>query len=126
MLRRFMALQELDSSSLRDQMTLLAQRQKTLAQETTEWTATGETEHPALAGQYLANQAAEQSEVFSQAAKMHENMITWLPDGVEQDKEPVATALTLAAEGARLASLAAGQTSPRRADQRPRHGPPGS
>ena len=72
----------------------------------------GETERPALAGQYLATQAPEQSEVSSLAAKMHENMITWLPDGVEQDKEPVATALTLAAEGARLASLAASQTSP--------------
>jgi len=112
MLRRFMALQEMDTTSLRDQLTLLAQRQQTLAKQTAEWTAADETNRPALAKQYLLAQTAGQSEVFSQAAKMQENMITWLPDGVEQDKEPVATALTLAAEGARLASIAASQASP--------------
>jgi hypothetical protein len=112
MLRRFMALQELDGTTLRDQMTLLAQRQQALAKQTAEWTVAGDDARPALASHYLAAQAVEQSEIASQAAKLHENMITWLPDGVEQDKEPMATALTLASEGARLATLAAGQTSP--------------
>ena len=112
MLRRFMAMQEMDTTTLRDQLTLLARRQQTLAQQTAQWTAAGETERPAIASQSLIAQTAEQSEVSSLAAKMHENMITWLPEGVEQDKEPVATALALAAEGGRLASLAASQASP--------------
>jgi len=112
MLRRFMALQEMDATTLRDQLTLLARRQQTLAKQTAEWTATGETERSAIASQTLLAQTAEQGEVSSLAAKLHENMITWLPDGVEQDKEPIATALALAAEGGRLASLAASQASP--------------
>lgn len=112
MLRRFMALQELDGTTLRDQMTLLAERQKTLTKQTAEWTVADETARPALASQYLAAHASEQNEVSSQSAKMHENMITWLPDGVEQDKEPIATALSLAAEGTRLATLAASQAAP--------------
>ena len=112
MLRRFMALQELDGTTLRDQMTLLAQRQQTLAKQTAEWMVAGDDARPALAGHYLTAQAVEQSEIASQAAKLHENMITWLPDGVEQDKEPMATPLTLASEGARLAALAADQASP--------------
>lgn len=88
MLRRFMALQEMDGATLRDQMTLLAQRQKDLTTQTAQWTVAGDAERPALAGQYLASQVPEQSEVASLAAKLHENIITWLPDGVEQDKDP--------------------------------------
>ena len=112
MLRRFMALQEMDATTLRDQMTLLARRQQSLAQQTAEWTAAGEAERPAIASQSLLAQIPEQSEISALAAKTQENMITWLPDGVDQDKEPIATALALAAEGGRLASLAASQTSP--------------
>ncbi len=111
MLRRFMALQELDGTTLRDQMTLLAQRQQALTKKTAEWTVADETARSTLASRDLIAQASEQIEVASSAAKMHENMITWLPDGVEQDKEPVATALALAAEGARLAALATSQAS---------------
>jgi hypothetical protein len=107
-----MALQELDGTTLRDQMTLLARRQQTLANQTAQWTAAGETERPALASQYLLAQTAEQTEISSLASKMCENMVTWLPEGVEQDKEPVATAFSIAAEAARLASLTAGQASP--------------
>jgi hypothetical protein len=112
MLRRFMALQELDSTTLRDQMTLLARRQTDLTKQTAEWTVADESSQTNLARQYLEAQVPEQSEIASLSAKMQENMITWLPDGVQQDQEPVATALTLAAEASRLASLAAAQASP--------------
>ena len=111
MLRRFLALQELDGATLRDQLTLLAQRQQSLTKQTAEWTVADPASRSALAGHDLAAQSGEQAEVAAAAAKMHENMITWLPDGVEQDKEPVATALSLAAEGARLAALAATQAA---------------
>jgi hypothetical protein len=112
MLRRFMALQEVDATTLCDQMTLLARRQQTLAQQTAQWTAAGETERAAIASQTLLAQIAEQIEISAQAAKTQENMVTWLPEGVDQDKEPIATALALAAEGGRLASLAASQAFP--------------
>ena len=111
MLRRFLALQELDGSTLRDQLTLLAQRQQSLTKQTAEWTVAEPASRSTLAGRDLVAQAAEQIEVAAAAAKMHENMITWLPDGVEQDKEPMATALSLAAEGARLATLASAQAA---------------
>lgn len=111
MLRRFMALQELDGTTLRDQMTLLAQRQQALTKKTAEWTVADEAARSTLASRDLSAQASEQAGIASASAKMHENMITWLPDGVEQDKEPVATALSLAAEAARLASLASSQAS---------------
>ena len=71
-----------------------------LTKKTAEWTVADETARSALASRDLIAQASEQIEVASSAAKMHENVITWLPDGVEQDKESVATALALAAEGA--------------------------
>ena len=112
MLRRFMASQQSEAASLRDQMTLLAQRQQTLATQTSQWSAADETNRPAIASQYFAAQVPEQAEVSSLAAKSHENMITWLPDGVDAEKEPVATALNLAEDGARLAALAASQASP--------------
>jgi hypothetical protein len=111
MLRRFLALQELDGATLRDQLTLLAQRQQSLTKLTAEWTVADPASRSTLAGRDLIAQAAEQVEVAAAAAKMHENMITWLPDGVEQDKEPMATALSLAAEGARLATLASAQAA---------------
>ncbi len=111
MLRRFLALQELDGATLRDQLTLLAQRQDALTKQTADWTVADPSARSALASRDLLAQAAEQVDVASAAAKMHENMITWLPDGVEPDKEPVATALSLAAEGARLATIAATQAA---------------
>ena len=86
MLRRFMALQEMDSTTLRDQLTLLAERQKKLTKQTAEWTVADDTARANLAKQYLETQVAEQNEISSLAGKMHENMITWLPDGVQQDQ----------------------------------------
>ena len=37
LLRRFMALEELDGTTLRDQMTLLADRQRSLAKQSAQW-----------------------------------------------------------------------------------------
>ncbi|MGA2558018.1 MAG: DUF4175 family protein, partial [Verrucomicrobiota bacterium] len=81
MLRRFLALQELDGATLRDQLTLLAQRQDALTKQTADWTVADPSARSALASRDLLSQTAEQVDVASAAAKMHENMITWLPDG---------------------------------------------
>jgi len=109
MLQRFLALQKLEGTSLRDQMTLLAQRQKSLAEGVGKWTVprrkTGE-----LLDQFLTTQAAEQGEVAASAAKMHENMVAWLPLDVSADTELVADCRNLAADTLRLATEASLKT----------------
>ena len=62
-----------------------------------------------LLQQFLVPQAAEQSEVAELAAKMNENMITWLPLDAAQDSEIVVECRTLAAEVARFAAEASGK-----------------
>ena len=79
MFRRFMALQELDGTTLRDQMTLLAQRQQTLTKQTAEWTVAGDDTAPHPGRPLSRRPGRRTSEIASQAAKLHENMITWLP-----------------------------------------------
>ncbi len=110
MLRRFLALQELEGTSLRDQMTLLAQRQQSLAQDVARWTGVNSTNREALLRQILTSQAAEQREVAELAAKMHENMVAWLPLDATPDSDLVVECRKLGAEVARLAAEASEQT----------------
>ena len=51
MLRRFMAVQQLDGTNLRDQMTLLAERQKVLTENVAKWNGANEKERPELSMQ---------------------------------------------------------------------------
>ena len=111
LLRRFLALEELDGTTLRDQMTLLAQRQESLATEAAQWTALGDKDRDAWLKQFGGSQAAEQQEVAALAAKLQENMVTWLPLEVPQDAEPVVACRKIADDAARLAGEAAHQTS---------------
>ena len=111
LLRRFLALEELDGATLRDQMTLLARRQESLAAEAAQWTALGEKEREAWLKQLGGSQTAEQEEVAMLAAKLQENMVTWLPLEVPQDAEAVVACRNIANDAARLAGEAARQTS---------------
>ena len=110
MLRRFLALEELEGTSLRDQMTLLAQRQQSLAKDVAQWASSNATNRESLLRQILTSQVAEQSEVAALAAKLHENMVTWLPLDVAPDSELVAECRNLGAEVARLAAEASEKT----------------
>ena len=112
LLRRFLALEQLEGTTLRDQMTLLAQRQQALAAQVTQWTSAGDKDRQATLTQLIASQSAEQSEVAALAAKLHENMVTWLPLEVSPDQEAVAACRNLAVEAARLATQATSQVSP--------------
>jgi len=110
MLRRFLALQELEGTSLRDQMTLLGQRQQSLAQNVAQWAGDNATNRGSLLRQILTSQAAEQNEVAELAAKMHENMVTWLPLDAKQDADLVVECRKLGAEVARLSAEASENT----------------
>ena len=112
MLRRFMAMEQLDGTTLRDQMTLLAERQQALAKEDGDWAAAKDADHPALLKAMLITQSSEQNEVAGMTSKLLENMVTWAPIDVPADREPLASCRTMAAEAARLASDAAKQATP--------------
>jgi len=86
-------------------MTLLAQRQKSLAEGVGKWTVAEEKERARLLDQFLTTQArARRSRRFG--AKMHENMVAWLPLDVSADTELVADCRNLAADTLRLATEA--------------------
>jgi hypothetical protein len=112
LLRRFMALQELDGTTLRDQMTLLAERQQALARQATQWNGAGDKDRPMFLNTLLISQSAEQNDVSALTSKLMENMVTWAPMDVPVDKEPIAGCRNLAAEAARLSAEASRQTTP--------------
>ncbi len=112
LLRRFMALEELEGTTLRDQMTLLAERQQSLAKQAAQWNGASVNERPAFLNELLLAQSAEQNDVAAMTSKLLENMVTWAPMDVSVDKEPIAGCRKLAAEAARLAGDAAKQTTP--------------
>jgi len=111
MLRRFMAAQQLEGTSLRDQMTLLAQRQKLLTENVTRWNGADEKQRAEVARQFLAAQGIEQGEIAERAAKMQENMLTWLPLDAS-DTDLVRDCRNLSTEVARLATEAASKARP--------------
>jgi hypothetical protein len=112
LLRRFMAVQELEGTTLRDQMTLLAERQQSLAQQAAQWSASAGQNRAAFLDALLVSQSAEQSDVAALTSKLLENMVTWAPIDVPVDKEPIAGCRNLAAEAARLAAEASRLTTP--------------
>ncbi len=95
MLRRYLAMMQLQGTSQRDQMTLLAHRQAQLRDQVVAWEKTDVSERPALAQAFRQQLAGELSETIDQSTKMHENMETWLP--LDVDPEHVAV-LPLKAE----------------------------
>jgi hypothetical protein len=104
MLRRYLAMLELQGTSLRDQFTLLAERQKQIQQQLAEWNATPEAERETAAKKLQETYAAENRKIADDAAKLRENMETWLPLDVDPKQEQVQSALTRAEKIARLAS----------------------
>jgi hypothetical protein len=96
MLRRYMAMLELQSTSYRDQVTLLAERQKEIQQQVAKWNATPETNRAELLQQWRGGYAARQKEIVDTAAQLREKMETWLPLDVKPDHPRVQSALTQA------------------------------
>lgn len=112
LLRRFMALEQLDGTTLRDQMTVLAERQRTLAKESGQWTNAPAGERTNLLNELLTAQSGEQTEIASMTSKLLENIVTWAPMDVSVDKDPILSCRKYATEAARFSSLAAENLTP--------------
>ena len=96
MLRRYLAMLELQGTSYRDQMTLLAERQKQIQEQVAKWNATAENERPTLLPRFRESYAPQQRQVMLDATRLRENMETWLPLDVKADDPQVQAALTRA------------------------------
>ena len=79
MLRRYLAMMQLQGTSQRDQMTLLAQRQMELKTQVQTWSETNEESRPALTKVLLGQYARKLEDSLQSSTQMHENMETWLP-----------------------------------------------
>jgi hypothetical protein len=109
MLRRYMAMLQLQGTSYRDQMTLLAEEQKQLKEQVAKWNATPKDDREALAKEFQASYAKQGGQVVEAATKIHENMETWLPLDVKTDHPEVQAALT---RSEKIVQLTAESTNP--------------
>jgi hypothetical protein len=102
MLRRYMAMLQLQGTTYRDQMTLLAERQKQIKEQVAKWNATPEADRAGLLPQFRESFAAERRQIAHDAAKLRDNMETWLPLDVKADHPQVQAAFTRSEKVARL------------------------
>jgi hypothetical protein len=93
LLRRFLAMQQMQASTYRDQMTLLAERQKQMQKQITTWNGAAEDARPDLLPQFREDFSAGQRKVVQDAAALRENMETWLPLDVKPETKEVTAAL---------------------------------
>ncbi len=93
LLRRYLAMQQLQCASYRDQMTLLAERQKQVQKQIAAWNASDETGRAALVPQFQKDYAADQRKVVLDATTLRDNLETWLPLDVKPDVKQVEAAL---------------------------------
>ena len=96
MLRRYMAMLQLQGTSYRDQMTLLAGEQKQLKEQVAKWNATPAAGREELIKEFRDSYAKQGAQIVEASAKLRENMETWLPLDVKVDHPEVQAALTRA------------------------------
>jgi hypothetical protein len=94
MLRRYMAMLQLQGTTYRDQMTLLAERQRQIKEQVAKWNATPEAERATLLPQFRESFAPEKRQIVQDATKLRDNMETWLPLDVKADHPEVQSAFT--------------------------------
>jgi hypothetical protein len=113
LLRRYLAMMQLQSTSHRDQMTLLAQRQSELKAQVAAWTKATPSEKTTLIDSFTAKEISNLGSTIELSAQMHENMETWIPLEISAT-DPALQALTAEAQqliealGRSAAELAAG------------------
>jgi hypothetical protein len=109
LLRRYLASLELQGTSYRDQMTLLAERQKELQTQLARWNATSEDGRSALGGEFRETYQLRQGRVIEDAVKLRDNLETWLPLDADPETEKVKAVFTRAE---RIAQFAADTARP--------------
>ncbi|MCC7373875.1 MAG: hypothetical protein IT581_04400 [Verrucomicrobiales bacterium] len=89
LLRRYLAMQQLHATTYRDQLTLLAERQKVVAAQIDGWNQTPNqpAERAAFIESLRPALAARQRDIVEQATKLRENLEIWLPLDVKPDAE---------------------------------------
>ncbi len=91
MLRRFMAMQRSGGAALRDQLTLLAQRQQVLYGRTCAWRDADEATRAALKATRLDDYLSEQTELAAKAATIYDNAVVWRPGKADVPPEVLDT-----------------------------------
>lgn len=108
LMRRFMDRLVARGDSLRDQMTLLAERQKQLEREVRAWTAADQQQRAELLEPITRMRQSKVEEIAQLAAEQDEKFLTWMPldlaaenpafqEALRQSKASAAKALELAA-----------------------------
>src|SRR5690606_952455 len=108
LLRRYLASLELQGTTYRDQMTLLAERQKELQSELTRWNATPDSERAALASELREAYRLRHRSAVEDAVKLRDNLETWLPLDVDPAHEEIKAVFTRAERIAQLAAESTG------------------
>ncbi|KKL52083.1 hypothetical protein LCGC14_2289040, partial [marine sediment metagenome] len=110
LLRRYMAFLNLHKDTIRDQYTILANRQKVIAAEVTSWADASPAKRRALLKAWTERHWAGRAAIAGDTAKLHENMVTWLPRGLDKTNRQVVAiqrvALELARDAAKWAAIA--------------------
>jgi hypothetical protein len=112
MLRRYLAMMQLQGTSYRDQMTLLAERQKQLREQVSGWNGIGEAERWTLIEGLEKAYAPLQRQVVVDATKLRENMETWLPLDVKPEDKMIEAALNRAERIVQFATEGTGPSGP--------------
>ena len=107
LLRRYMAMMRLEGITIRDQLTILAQRHQRLQKELGDWLDAGEAGRPAMEVRLAQALLDEQREIVELAAQLHDNTITWMPRDADDSQGPLAEIQTLAEAAARFSYSAA-------------------
>ena len=116
LMRRLLDRIQGEADTLRDQMSLLAERQKTIAREASAWSSATDQERPALLSAIRAERRSRTAEIAELATVASERFEAWTPFGVSVDdaalREPRDAAKRMVSAAQRLA--AAGADDPQR------------
>lgn len=85
LLRRYLAMQQLSATSLRDQLTLLAEAQKVTEAQVRRWIATPESGRAELLAEYRPVLLADGRRLIEDATRLRDNLETWLPLDVKRE-----------------------------------------
>ena len=107
LMRRFMDSLMSRGDNLRDQLTLLAERQKQLAREVRAWAEASEEDRPGLLAAIVRMRQLRLEEISLLAANQNEKLVTWLPLDLKADHPAFQEAMDISKDVAAKAQLLA-------------------
>ncbi|MFO0916830.1 MAG: hypothetical protein U0872_00745 [Planctomycetaceae bacterium] len=107
LLQRYMARSRLEATSLRDQLTLLNQRQVALRDDVADYQAAGGKSDEKSHARQVAQRVAAADHIAEQAATMLDNFVVWIPRDLDLEEEALSKqkmkAVEIVASAAELA-----------------------